>query len=77
MTRTLVLLVLLARCSGPAPPAFPPCPGPVAVPAPLGKGETVGALEIRVELAREHERDRADACADAVAARDVWIGRMR
>lgn len=63
MTRWLVLLLALAGCSGPVPPT---CPGPVPVPARLHPHESVGALEIRVELARERERRRGDACAEAV-----------
>lgn len=72
MTRAVILIALLAGCS--VPPQFPGCPPPVAVPAPLGRHETVGQLEIRVELARERERSRGNACADAVTARDAWIG---
>lgn len=76
MTRAIILLALLAGCSA-VPPQFPPCPPSVSVPAPLRKGENVGKLEIRVELAREAERSRGDACADAVAARDAWINRQK
>lgn len=72
----MALLVILAGCSV-APPQFPACPGPVPTPAPLGRHETVGPLEIRVEIAREKERARGDACAAAVDARDKWIGAKR
>lgn len=78
MTRAIILLALLVTgCTTVSPPQFPPCPPSVAVPAPLHKGENVGKLEIRVELAREAERSRGDACADAVAARDAWINRQK
>lgn len=70
MSRLLILL-LLAGCA--TPPAFPNCPDPVPVPAALRKGETVGKLEIRVELAREAERARGDACAAAVEAMRRFI----
>lgn len=81
MIRTLILLATLAGCSSPAaPPRFPECPGPVAVPVGAPPNPTpaqVGALEIRVELARERERNRGNACADAVTARDAWIGGLK
>jgi hypothetical protein len=73
MTRALILLSLLAGCSTAVPPVFPPCPDPGPKPAALRKHEPVGALEIRVELAREAAVRRADACAAAVQARDEWI----
>jgi hypothetical protein len=78
MIRSVALLALLAGCSmARVPPQFPACPAPGPVPEPLRPHEAVGALEIRVELAREAERRRADACADAVAARDEWIRRTK
>lgn len=76
MTRAIIILALLVGCSVQA-PQFPPCPTPVAVPAPLRKGENIGKLEIRVELAREAERTRGDVCQVAVDARDAWIASHR
>lgn len=79
MTRALVLLLVLAGCTA-APPEFPACPDPVPVPAGVPKHPTraqTDALEIRVELWAEALRQRGDACADAVDARDEWIGRMQ
>lgn len=63
--RALILLSVLAGCaypeSTPSPVAI--CPASVPIPAPLAGHPTpakVGALEIRVELAREAERSRGD-----------------
>jgi hypothetical protein len=77
LTRTLALLALLAGCSvsPPQPPQFPACPGSVPVPAALRKGESVGKLEIRVEIGREAERARGDACAASSDAMRKWIGK--
>lgn len=61
-----MLLALLAGCA--AQPR-PTCPGSIPVPAPLRPHENVGRLEIRVELAREAERARGDACAAALGVR--------
>ena len=69
--RVLLLLALLTGCA--APPRFPECPGPVAVPAALHPREMVGTLEIRVELAREAERNCGDRCATSAAAMKKWI----
>jgi hypothetical protein len=77
LTRALILLALLAGCSGPAPVIVPDCPGPVPVPAPLHAHENVGKLEIRVELAREAEKKRGDACASSVDAMRVWIKELK
>ena len=65
--------LLLAGCATRAPPQFPACPQPPVTPTSLRPHEPVVALEIRVEIAREAERRRGDACAAAVAARDAWI----
>lgn len=77
MIRGLVPLLLLVGCSvAPAPiaiPTFPSCPPRVAVPGPLLAHESLSVLEVRVELAREAERARGDACAAASLARDNWI----
>ena len=73
MTRALAVLLVLAGCSGPVPPQFPPCPGPVPAPARLHTHEGVGTLEIRVEVAREAESKRANACAASVEAMRKWI----
>jgi hypothetical protein len=70
LTRALILpalLTLLAGCTAPQPPQAD-CPPTVPVPAPLvGKPSAakVGALEIRVELARTAERARGDCWRDA------------
>lgn len=65
--RFLIGLLLLAGCA--APPTVKKvsdvvdCPASIQAPAPLVGHPTpakVGALEIRVELAREKERDRGD-----------------
>lgn len=65
MPYVLIAVLLLAGCAT-APPAKPPkpdCPASVPIPAPLVGKPTpakIGALEIRVELAREAERARGD-----------------
>lgn len=72
--RWLFVALPLAGCA--TPPIFPECPPSVAIPAPLPRIRTMAmldAFEIRVELAREAERRRGDACAAAVVVRDVWI----
>lgn len=77
MIRAVALVALLAGCSAPVPPTFPACPTSVRVPASLPRNPTraqADALEIRVELAREAERERGDACAAAAAAMRAWIG---
>lgn len=76
MIRALVMALLLAGCSA-TPPQFPACPGSIPVPAALRKGENVGKLQIRVELAREEERARGDACAASADAMRKWIGEKR
>lgn len=77
MIRAMALACLLCSCGAHVPPQFRSCPDPVPVPAALRKGESIGKLEIRVELAREDERARADACAEAVIERDNWIKVIR
>lgn len=70
------MLLLLAGCSAASPPAFPPCPPPVAVPANpprIRTAERIGQFAVALELARESERARADRCADAVSAMSRWI----
>lgn len=77
--RVIILLAFLSGCGVKA-PSFPQCPAPVAIPAPAPPHPThaqENVLEIRVELAREAERARGDACAEAVAARDAWIGTLK
>lgn len=70
----LLIFFLLAGCATtPLPPPAPTCPDPVRVPAPLRKGESVGTLEIRVELARLAERARGDACAADAAGLREWM----
>lgn len=74
MIRVALMLALLSGCSAahvdPPPRPAINCPDAVPVPAPLKKGEHVGALEIRVELAREAEHDRGDCWrAAAMGAR--------
>lgn len=75
--RAIILCAILAGCAieTPRPPApdFPECPASIPIPAPLRKHETVGALEIRVEIAREDERARGDACAAAVDAMRAFL----
>lgn len=72
-----LILTLLVGCSAPVSvvhaPSFPECPASIPIPAPLRKHETVGALEIRVEIAREDERARGDACAAAVDAMRAFL----
>ena len=79
MKRVVWLPLLLGACvAHPAAvqQATLSCPPPVAVPAPLPHVRTpdmLAAFEVRVELAREAERARGDACAAAVAERDAII----
>jgi hypothetical protein len=79
--RIVVVLVLLSGCSTVSgAPQFPECPAPVPVPAPSARIHTpheIGKLEIRVELARERERKRGDACAAAVDAMKAWMENHR
>ena len=73
MIRAVAIALLLAGCSAPA-PRFPPCPPTVAVPAAAPRKPTraqADAQEIRVEIAREAERRRGNACAAALDARDA------
>lgn len=78
MVRALTLLVFLGACStAPPPPVFkadcpPPVPVPMAAPAHPTQAQK-NALEVRVELGREAERVRGDACRAAVTERDTWI----
>lgn len=75
MRPALALILLLVGCAR-AVPVFPVCPPPVPVPASVPRVRTqaqMNQLEVAVELAREAERHRGDACADAAAARDAWI----
>lgn len=68
-----VVVALLTRCASeppscpaPAPIVARDCPSPVAVPAPLPRVHTqdqLGQFAIRLEIAREQERARGDACA--------------
>jgi hypothetical protein len=77
MTRALALALLLAGCAV-EPPTFANCPGAVPVPAPLPLISARPVLErfaVRLELAREAERTRGDACAAASAGRAAWIER--
>jgi hypothetical protein len=77
LIRLLALALLLSGCAtAAAPPRFPSCPLPISVPAPAPLHPThaqISQLEVAVELAREAERRRADACASAVAAMQRWI----
>jgi len=73
MMRWLPVLLLLAGCAAPhrVLPALPACPGPVAEPAALPHVRTpaqIGKYATAVELAREQERARGDACAARAAA---------
>lgn len=79
MTRALALVGLLAACAPERPPLppVPPrpvcdcqCPPSVAVPKPLPRVHTqeqLNGFAIELELAREAERARGDACARTVA----------
>jgi len=63
--RAVALIVVLTGCAAVSKPSAPvaDCPASIPTPAPLVGRPTpakVGALEIRVELAREAERDRGD-----------------
>lgn len=61
--RAFLLLVPLAACASPKSAPVAVCPASLPIPAPLIGHPTpakVGDLEIRVELARERERDRGD-----------------
>ena len=74
--RVVVLALLLAGCAARAPTVD--CPAPIPIPKaapPHPTAKQVDALEIRVELAREAERRRAEACAGAVAELRAWIER--
>lgn len=76
--RWWVILLLLAGCTT-APPKFSACPPAPLTPAPAPKKATakmISDLEIRVEIAREAERARGDACAEAVRERDLWMSRF-
>jgi hypothetical protein len=76
LIRSVALVIVLAGCAAtPAPP--PPvrpvcqcqCPPSVAVPAPLSRVHTLeqlNAFAIALEVAREAERARGDACARTV-----------
>jgi hypothetical protein len=74
LIRAVILLASLSGCATHKPPVVsvtPDCPASVPVPAPLLGDATaakVAALQIRVELAREAERDRGD-CWRAAALR--------
>lgn len=68
--KAFLLLVPLAACASPKVPPVAVCPASLPIPAPLVGHPTpakVGALEIRVELARERERDRGDCWRAAYA----------
>jgi hypothetical protein len=72
----MALVLLLSGCASTVPPKFPVCPAPVSVPELAPNHAThgqVNQLEIRVELAREAERSRGNACAAAAAAMQRWI----
>lgn len=74
--RCVVIALLIAGCSAHVAPMFPDCPPDVSAPPPIPRKHTplqVAKLEIGVELWGEQERDRGDACAAAVEARDQWI----
>ncbi len=61
-------VLLLAGCAS-RPQFTGTCPPSVPVPAGIGRHPTakqVGELEVRVELAREAERQRGDECAAAL-----------
>lgn len=79
MIRMVLVVLVLTGCSiGQSVPTFPACPAPIPVPAPTVRkpnAKQIAQLEIRVELAREAERARGDACAEAVMERDQWIRR--
>ena len=81
MMRAAWLSFVLVACSAhPIPPPTLSCPPSIAVPAPLTKVRTpdmLAAFQVRVELAREAERARGDACAAALAERDALIAAMR
>jgi hypothetical protein len=75
--RCIALVLLLAGCtavrtSAPLPlPPLPDCPPAPAVPKPpppVRDVDTLRQFEITLELAREAERSRGDACAARAAA---------
>lgn len=78
MTRFVILLALLTASCATKPPTFPDCPPSLPVPSPTVRkpsARQIAELEIRVEIAREAERARGDACAETVDSMRAWIGR--
>lgn len=79
MMRAAALMLLLSGCATPGVavlPAFPDCPGPIAIPAApprIRTPERIGRFAVALELAREAERARGDACAAAVEAMRRFI----
>lgn len=71
----LIPLLLVVGCTAVPSPPDPICPDPVKVPAQIGKKESVGSLQIRVELARLAERRRGDLCAADADALRKYIAR--
>ncbi len=73
--RILAVALLLVGCGVTQPPTAD-CPPPARVPAAPPRIRTpamIARFAVELELAREAERRRGDACAAAVEALTAWI----
>lgn len=74
--RALFPLLLLAGCAAHQQAPRISCPDPVAIPAVpprVRTAEQIASFAIRLELAREAERGRGNACAAALDELNAWI----
>lgn len=74
--RALIIVLLLAGCAVKAEAPRISCPGPVSVPAApprIRTADHIAEFAIRLEVAREAERSRGNACAAALNDLNAWI----